>query len=276
MYVFPVRNGMSIEEELKERKKYELQYDKWNGVKLVALTTDNVARVEAMIYTDSSYSRSGDENAKPKGKNIKGSSAYWFKRLKEKLDGLTSDSKLYCVDNNEEIISNLVSAIDSENSTHLNADTIGREEISNRIKNFSKKDFMFCLSEPECSNFRLYMHLAEETKMGRKNPSFASKFCHYSCLYLFDKNDIKRDNYSIYDGILREVIPHYSDRYNVIISQEYEDAIKNKDIKVYPLYWNIVGNIIENAYQETGDKISRNGFDHLLWYYHKGRMYKLK
>ena len=276
---------MSIELEKDKSTNYTLTMDKTND-KLVELTLDNVARVEAMIYTDSSYSRSGDKEAEPKGKDFKGfkgSSAYWFNKLKRELnDRLNDDNKLYHVDDNEEIIFNLVSAIDSENSTHLNAHKKGycgiegRKEISQRITEITKGDFINYLSSPTSSNFKLYKIIAAETKAERKNPSFASKFCHYSCMYLFDENDERRDNYSIYDGILREVIPYYADRYDVILTDEYNNAINNKDINVYPLYWNIVGNIIENASRETGNKISRNGFDHILWYYHKGRMYKLK
>lgn len=271
---------MSIELEKEKSIDYKIVPDKDKDY-LVQLTLDNVARVEAMIYTDSSYSRGGDDTAIPNPR-FKGSSAYWFNIFQGKLDKISNDSKLDCIDNNENIIFNLVSAIDSENSTHLNAHPKGytgidgRTEITNRIMGITKGDFTYYLSNPTTSEFKLYKILAEETKAGRKNPSFASKFCHYSCMYLFKENDGRRDNYSIYDGILREVIPHYATRYKVNLSEEYEDAIKNKDINVYPLYWGIVGNIIEKAYEETGDKISRNGFDHLLWYYHKGRMYKLK
>ena len=270
---------MNIELEKEKSKNYTLTVDKTNK-KLVELTLDNVARVEAMIYTDSSYSRNDDENAKPKGKSFKGSSAYWFNFFQKELDKLNNDSELNCIDN--DIIFSLVSAIDSENSTHLNAHKQGykgiegRIEIAERISEITRKNFLYYLSNPIDSNFKLYEIIAKETNAKRKNPSFASKFCHYSCLYLFDENDERRDNYSIYDGILREVIPYYADRYGVILSKEYKDAIKNNDINVYPLYWNIVGNIIEEAAKTTGNKISRNGFDHILWYYHKGRMYKLK
>lgn len=32
--------------------------------------------------------------------------------------------------------------------------------------------------------------------------------------------------------------------------------------------------IIDKILDKSGNKISRNGFDHLLWYYYKGRLEK--
>ncbi len=33
----------------------------------------------------------------------------------------------------------------------------------------------------------------------------------------------------------------------------------------------LIYEIREKTYQKYGEKISRNGFDHLIWYFHKGR-----
>ena len=67
-----------------------------------------------------------------------------------------------------------------------------------------------------------------------------------------------QDNFSIYDNILRKVIPVYADRYDV--------DVPDRRLPDYEEYCNIIDEIIERS--ESG--ISRNGFDHLLWYYHKG------
>ena len=48
-----------------------------NGLELVALTIENVAKVEAMIQNDSAYRKSSDKNAGP-DKDYKGSTAYWM------------------------------------------------------------------------------------------------------------------------------------------------------------------------------------------------------
>ena len=161
---------MSIELEKEKSIDYKIVPDKDKDY-LVQLTLDNVARVEAMIYTDSSYSRGGDDTAIPNPR-FKGSSAYWFNIFKKELEKLNNGSELNCIDN--EIIFSLVSAIDSENSTHLNAHPKGytgidgRTEITNRIMGITKGDFTYYLSNPTTSEFKLYKILAEETKAGRK------------------------------------------------------------------------------------------------------------
>ena len=68
------------------------------------------------------------------------------------------------------------------------------------------------------------------------------------------------DNYSIYDNVVKKVLPRYADKYKVDYS--------NKDLNDYREYRKIVDEIIS----KSNSNISRNGFDHLLWYYHKGRI----
>ena len=53
--------------------------------------------------------------------------------------------------------------------------------------------------------------------------------------------------------------------------EHYKINIKEKDLKDYATYRKAVDKVINKA----GKQISRNGFDHLLWYYFKGRLYKL-
>lgn len=48
----------------------------------------------------------------------------------------------------------------------------------------------------------------------------------------------------------------------------YFNITEQYNLRDYKQYRNAV-DMIRNA---TDEKISRNGFDHLLWYYHKGRM----
>ena len=61
----------------------------------------------------------------------------------------------------------------------------------------------------------------------------------------------------IYDSILKKVLPRYLDYYE----------LKRYDLDDYAQYREAVDAIRE----ASGVEISRNGFDHLLWYYHKGR-----
>lgn len=94
----------------------------------------------------------------------------------------------------------------------------------------------------------------------RTNLSFASKFVHYACFYLFD--DYRRDNFSIYDKVLNKALPIYIKKYN----------LNNYDPKSYRSYYYCIEMIIKSC----GEQLSRNGFDHLVWYYYKARLDSLK
>ena len=96
-------------------------------------------------------------------------------------------------------------------------------------------------------------------KGGRRNVSFASKFCHFSCFYIFEGEEAQ-DNFSIYDGVVAKALPKYLAYYKL------NDRFKIKD-KDYEGYSKAIDAIIE----ASGSKISRNGFDHLVWYYFKGK-----
>ena len=240
------------------RKKIE-EVD-YNGYKLAKLTRDNVAIVEAMIRNDSAYIRSSDKAASPtfdKKGNMKygGSSAYWMSKLRSIL--IKNKSSDY---SHKEIIKYAVAAVDRENSTHLNADNCGREEITERICKLKRQELLACLKDPAYKNMKLIRLISRRTsaeERARENLSFASKFCHYACFFIFEGTKYQ-DNYSIYDNILKSVLPKYLDYYS--IDEDY-------DLNDYGDY-RIAVDAIRNA---SGTEISRNGFDHLLWYYHKGR-----
>lgn len=140
---------MGIRDEFDSSKKHMLttkQFVSKKGITitLVELTLDNVSKVEAMIRNDSSYVKSFDKNAGPtKNKNGKevysGSTAYWMTKLKYSIEGKESSSTY------EDIIPNVVRSIDRENSTHLNSDGCGIDEISKRIIDLGKdklKDYL--------------------------------------------------------------------------------------------------------------------------------------
>lgn len=254
---------MSIKSELElaSTKMIEEMNDfvyKNKKVKLAALTEDNVAIVEAMIRNDSAYIKSSDINARPSDNGkYGGSTAYWMTKLKEYLN-----SKVQNKDDYIEIITNAVNAVDRENSTHINSDKCGRKEISERIIKMDKNDLLKSLQDPLYKNMLLFNEIARKTsapKNARVNVSFGSKFCHYACYYLFDGQDYQ-DNYSIYDYIVRTVLPWYLSYYK--IEEKY-------DLKKYDEYRMAVDKIRERS---SCTPISRNGFDHLLWYFHKGRL----
>ena len=87
---------MGLKEEQEQKNKYLLDTEEFEGMKSVKLTTDNIARVEAMIMTDSGYAKSGDINASPTYKKngeeeYSGSTAYWMTKLKYALENNCND-----------------------------------------------------------------------------------------------------------------------------------------------------------------------------------------
>ena len=252
----------TIQDELELAKSKMIEEVTFQGNTLAKLTRDNVAIVEAMIRNDSAYIHSTDVNAAPvynrKGEmKYGGSSAYWMTMLKRVLlDAVSDNSHTY-----EEIIKGAVESVDRENSTHLNADKCGRQEITERICRFDRNEFIRCLKNPEYNDMALIREISRITsaeERARSDPSFASKFCHYACFYVFEGTEYQ-DNYSIYDSILKTVLPLYLGYYRIV--REYDLS----DYKDYRM-------AVDSIRAESGIEISRNGFDHLLWYYHKGRL----
>ncbi len=245
----------TIQLELKLAKSMMIEEFAFRNHKMAKLTRENVAKAEAMIRNDSAYIRSSDINAAPNEK-YGGSTAYWMTQLKGVLiDG--QENKLYSY---EEIIKGAVEAVDRENSTHLNSDNCGRQEITERICRFECNELIKCLKAPEYKDMLLIREISRVTsakKRARTNISFASKFCHYACFYLFEGTEFQ-DNYPIYDRILKTVLVWYLDYY----------SIDHFDLRTYKGYREAVDSVI---FASRGN-ISRNGFDHLLWYFHKGRM----
>lgn len=258
---------MSIRDESEKSKEYIIKTVEYNGEKLVELTLDNVARVEAMIQNDSAYIRAFDKNARPERYPRKqteefkygGSTAYWATQLKNILiEGKTTSSDCYSF---EDVVKYLVASIDRENSTHLNADGNGRAEICKRI--VDHKDHLIEWLKNQNKRYEIIDCIGERTNgnRGRENLSFASKFAHYAAFYLFEGTEFQ-DGFSIYDGILVKALPKYIKVHNIKV-KDYE--------KNYENYQSAIDNIISTAEKQYGERISRNGFDHLIWYYHKGR-----
>ncbi len=260
-----------IKKEIDVSKDYELKTDtinyKKSEVKIVKLTRDNVARIEAIIRTDSDYRDSKDitkEIVFDKKGNIKyyGSSSYWLNQLNEIIySNKKKSSKGY--DYNQ-IIYNLIIAIDNENSTHLNSDKIGRMAVYERILKIKRTKLIDYLKNPGKEYELINIIQTPKYKNEKNHLSFATKFCHYSSLFLFKDQD-EEDNFSIYDNVLKKSLPKYIKKYlnKDVNEKEYENN--------YVIYMKYIDEIRAKATKMYGDKISRNGFDHLLWYYHKGR-----
>jgi hypothetical protein len=241
-----MNNCLNIKKEKNESKKYCFEMDDKNST-LLKLNLANVGLIEFLIINDSNYIKTGDIESAPKGKYI-GSSSYWFSKLKAFYNT--------GIGNFEDIIEHCIIAVDNENSTHLNADKKqGRNVIKKRIVDFGSENLLNSL---ENRDFDLFDMLSARTfdNGGRCNLSFASKFCHCACMHLFEGEEAQ-DNFSIYDNILKKSIPFYAIHYGINFNT---NVLTN-----YRKYSDLIDKIIEYS----GSKISRNGFDHLLWYYHK-------
>lgn len=259
-----------ISEETLESKKYDLDTEiiNYNGKSdtIVKLTRDNVAKIEAIIRIDSDYRNSKDKTkgiVYGKKGNVKynGSSSYWLNQLNEII--YSTNEKSSSQYSYEEIIYNLIVSIDIENSTHLNSDKTGRIAVKERILKLSRSELVDYLKNPG-KEFKLINIIQTPKCKNEKNHlSFATKFCHYSSLFLFEGSE-SQDNFSIYDNILKNNLPKYISRY--LNKDVNKSAYENN----YTEYIKYIDEIREKAAKIYGYKISRNGFDHLLWYYHKG------
>lgn len=152
----------------------------------------------------------------------------------------------------EENLKKVCTRINAENSTHLT--------------NEDKDIICECIYK-KCPNINLLKEELEKdsyplielirkaqnnngVSTKKNNYSFATKFCHYACYYLYKNEDEKkRDLYPIYDSILSDYVKK---------SPEYKLST-DTDINKYEDYVKIIDKII------SGKGISRNGFDHLIW-----------
>ena len=246
-----------ITKELEGAKQFYITTKEKDGVEIAELTSRNVHIAEAMIMQDSRYSKSAYVN------NME-STAHWMNKLK----GILCDNKEVTDEYYKTVIIKAVEAVDKDNTTHLNADKVGRKQISDRLCNIPKEDLKEFLANPEGTGYKLIEIISKETtgtNKPRRNISFASKFCHYAAFYLFDGQE-QQDNFSIYDEVLRKAIKKYIEFYN--IKADLSSITGEKKVEGYIAYQNAVDAVIENA----KNQISRNGFDHLVWYYYKGRI----
>lgn len=189
---------------------------------------------------------------------------------------------------------NAIAAIDAENSTRFSKEE--RAELAGRIAN-RRKDFLRLLQNSN-KKYELIDILCKATApngkraSGRENFSFATKFCHYAAFYIFE-GTVYQDNYSIFDGVVSAAldshdfcngeIPYVIQSGNLPLrakgkikwSTEALKTLKNRYhinySDIYRMYQAYIDFIRDYYGKQTGTEVSRNGLDHLLWYYYKGR-----
>lgn len=231
-----------IQQEIKDSKEI-IKFTYYKDEKeLVELTRNNVALAEAIINYDSDYKDAIN-------KNVEGTSANVFSQIKNDWNFMGPNEKL-----KKETIESLIRIIDRENATHLNADRCGYEEIVERLMKCNKKDFEKMLKYPDV-DYTLVQILAEKTSSGRRNLSFASKFCQLFCFNIFEDTEFQ-DNYCKYDSVVRRMLPHYQ-KYFKTPKRILENNYKNFCLT------------IDEIITASGSNISRHGFDQLIWYIYK-------
>lgn len=232
---------------------YIFDLDK-NG--MLALTKKNAKFMNAIISNDSNYRKANDNDNEE-------SSCYYLTH-----NGLPK---------NEKDMIELLTRIDKENRTHLSSsglkkgDNKGRKLTAKVILSIPNLEERLKKGDPELVN--------EISKSidGKQIFSFASKFCTFVSRSLF--GDESKDNYSIYDGVLNDILPYYAYVYcNEIHIKRINSKIKDEfvDKLDYKGYRDLIDKIREKSKEITGYKVSRKEFDYLLWYYYKGDEVRVK
>lgn len=227
---------MSIHREQELAAKYFLQRDK-TGMLVISL--DNVARAEAMINSNPRYRQEEVKNS------IQHLAVYIDKK------------QLLPAQDYKPIFTKIVSSINAKNSTRMSADDQAKIvdylvlEQSRLIARLYNRDYcLICEIVNSATN---------------KNYSFATKFCHYMCYWLFqDKR--QQDNFSIYDNVVARILGQYAALCGIYRSDGSEYELKDfSNYKQYAIY----SEVIDRIRATVSGNISRNGFDHLLWYANK-------
>jgi len=142
-----------------------------------------------------------------------------------------------------------IAVIDVTNSTHLSQykSKISLYDLSKIILDIPNIDKRLENGDPELVNI-----IAKNN--GSVNMfSFASKYCTYHNVEIY-----KKDDYSIYDGIVKNTLPHY-------IQGLTANQINKWRVNFnYSAFNNCIGMFLD----ENGIKIPfrRRKFDHFLWY----------
>lgn len=250
-----------------------------------ALTRKNADFIEAVIHLDSNYAKDYyinepsvgyDPEIYAESSNGKycGSTAYWFNEMKTPN----------C--NFRKCVLGAVIAIDSANSTHLEASVSGRKTmrdiICNKCNNYLDLiDMLNTLFKPLNHNHLIALlttkTISKKDGKIRFNISFATKFCAYASIFLNSKIQ-----YSKYDNIVSDALPYYSEIY--LNEHEKQNEYKINDtqrrkldeegnfqyrLNVYSDYQKKINRIIEKL-KSDGINLTIEEFDHIVWYGLKG------
>ena len=160
----------------------------------------------------------------------------------------------YPKNTDKSIIALKIALIDITNSTNINRykSLIPLNELVDVIYNI--KDFDERLAK---GDHKLIKEIAESN--GKINLfSFATKYCCYHNTIVYS-----RDDYSIYDSILRDHLPEYISNISKYKIDCWRKAMD------YESYHNCITQILENNHIKIKD--SRRKFDRFIWWSYRGK-----
>lgn len=253
--------------------------DMIKGKDIAALTKKNSIFIEAVLKLDSNYKRES-EVFKPDEKfdlekhlrNAKGlycgSTQFWFDEMSKKESNY--DYK--------QCVLGAVISIDRSNSTHLETTKNGRQKMADIIS--KKCPDLKTLKKELSKPFKATDndHLISKMLNGGFNTngkdmyylSFASKFC--SCAAECLNTKVK---YSKYDDIVSKALPTYYEVYcgesvkKTAYKVDYSVKEKCKHrLELYENYSNAISEILGSL--DENNKLTRDEFDHIIWYGMKG------
>ena len=254
--------------------------DMVTGFEIAALTKKNSNFIEAVLKLDSNYKK--EQQAVPPDDRFDlnlhasnsnglycGSTKYWFNEM-------TNSSSDYTY---KDCVLGAVISIDRSNSTHLETTENGRKKMTQRIvKRCPNIDELIdCLSTPFNAedNHLISCMLRKGLKSIKDGSdmyylSFASKFCSYASAFLNLQIE-----YSRYDKVVAKALPVYYQAYcnksvrktEFLVDNSISDKYHNR-LDIYNKYSDTIA-IILNALGKS-DHLSRDEFDHIIWYGMKG------
>ncbi len=247
-----------------DQHHYWLEFDENRCLKL---SRHNVDFIRAILRIDSNYKNSFDVNDE--------SSARYY--IVHHAEGYVQ---------NEEIIHEICRRIDKENSTHLSVsgnnpgDNTGITIMARYISGIEDLHEQLNRGDSELvSQIANCVH-------GQNKFSFATKFCANMCRNLF--TNAVADNYVLYDKVIAQILPYYAWKYanRVYVRRyrrngtEYYSSCIETEFKTerrYQEYRELIDVILNNAVTENGnERLSREEFDTMLWYYYKGSGEEIK
>lgn len=234
-----------------------------------------------------------DINLKDIEGNNEHSSKYYIKAFKHKYFDTKS---LKAKDNNIaedkdyiKLLYIILRKINNENSTRVSIPAI--IEITKEVSKNSPSKLIESLKEPykkdvnEC-DYKLIKDICIKANQkngddnsGRYNFSLATKFCHYMNFNIFNGTNYQ-DLFSIYDTVVKNNLEYYYyQEFRKKIPNERSYLYSSSDLKkleeceaqdfLVKKYKNFQL-IIDDILKKKNYIISRNGFDHLIWYTNKG------